>query len=94
MAEQDQMQPVEQTEYVKGRTVLSINKPTPMWATWIFRVVFVMTGIAVFVISSEPTLTNEIKVRAGIYLKAFDMLIWGMTRLIGVDVSRDFNVPT
>jgi hypothetical protein len=70
-----------------GKTVLSFVKPTPMWATWIFRIVFVLTGVATFIIASDPGITESLKVRLGVYLKGFDMLVWGVTRAIGIEQS-------
>ena len=84
---------VEQKKEVVGKTTLSITKPTPMWATWVFRIVFILTGVAIFVIAADPAIHAETKVRIGIYLKGLDVTIWAITRMLGVDVSRDFNVP-
>jgi hypothetical protein len=84
---------IEQERTVQGKTVISINKPSPMWATWIFRIVFLLTGVATFIIAADPEISNQLKVRIGIYLKGLDMVVWGLTRMIGVDISRDFNVP-
>jgi hypothetical protein len=91
--EDQNKQQIEVTETVTGKTVFSLNKPTPMWATWVFRGVFVLTGVITFVVAAEPALADDIKIRLGIYLKGIDMLVWGLTRVIGVEVSRDFNIP-
>lgn len=76
-----------------AKTVLSVSKPTPEWATWAFRLVFIITGVATFVIAGDPALSNEFKIRLGVYLKGLDMAVWAITRAIGVDVNRDFNTP-
>jgi hypothetical protein len=55
--------------------------------------VFLLTGVATFIIAADPEIANQLKVRIGIYLKGLDMVVWGLTRMIGVDISRDFNVP-
>lgn len=91
--EDQNKQQIEVTETVTGKTVFSLNKPTPMWATWVFRGVFVLTGVITFIVAAEPALADDIKIRLGIYLKGIDMLVWGLTRIIGVEVSRDFNIP-
>lgn len=75
------------------KTIISISKPTPMWATWTFRIIFIVTGVAVFVIAGDPAIKAELKVRLGVYLKGLDLLVWGFTRALGVDISRDYNVP-
>jgi hypothetical protein len=86
-----EQQQVEKKVDVTGKTVISLNKPTPMWATWAFRIVFVLTGVATFIVAADPGIDMGVKMRLGIYLKGLDMLVWGFTRLVGVDVTRDFN---
>lgn len=76
---------------MKSKTVLSIKKPTPQWATWIFRIVFIITGVATFIIAGDPGISTEIKIRLGVYLKGLDMLVWAVTRTLGVKVSRNFE---
>lgn len=88
-----QPQVVEQQTPVQGKTVLSFTKPTPVWATWAFRIIFIITGVATFIIAADPGISADTKVRLGVYLKGLDLLIWGLTRAIGVDISRDMNVP-
>lgn len=68
-----------------------INKKTPRWAIWLFRIVFLLTTIATFIIASEPesVITNELKVRIGIYLKALDMLVFGLSKMVGVEVKEE-----
>lgn len=82
---------IEVQKKVDGKTVLSFEKPTPMWATWVFRIVFVMTGVATFIIAADPAISESTKIRLGIYFKGFDMFIWGVTRAIGVEVTRDLG---
>lgn len=79
------------SDTAETKTVLSFVKPTPMWATWIFRIVFVLTGVATFIIAAEPNITEEMKVRIGIYLKGADMLVWGITRAIGIEIQKPDN---
>lgn len=66
-----------------------IKIETPMWATWVFRIVFVLTGVATFVVASDPGIPNEIKLRVAVYLKALDMAVLGMSKLFGVQVQED-----
>lgn len=72
------------------KTVLSFVKPTPQWATWAFRIIFILTGVAIFIVAADPGINSVAKVRIGVYLKGFDMLVWGITRAIGVEVARDY----
>ena len=74
----------------KNKTVLSFIKPTPAWATWAFRIVFLLTTATTIVISSELDITDQMKVKLSVYLKAIDFVIWGIGRGIGVS-KEDFT---
>jgi hypothetical protein len=69
----------------RSKTILSFNKPTPAWATWIFRIVFLLTTAATIVIAADPDIKDKTKVKLGVYLKALDFVIWGVGRGLGVD---------
>lgn len=75
----------------KSKTVLSVNKPTPKWGTYLFRAVFILTGVITFVVAADPAVNPDTAFRIGIYLKGLDMAVWGFTRMLGIDVSRDYN---
>jgi hypothetical protein len=77
----------------QNKTVLSVAKPTPMWATWLFRIVFILTGVVTFIVLSDPGISDALKIRLSVYLKGLDMAVWSITRMIGVEVARDFKVP-
>ena len=71
------------------KTVISIQKPTPMWATWVFRAVFLLTGVATGIIMTDPAIPAEVANRWAIYLKGLDTLVWGLTRIIGVEIPKE-----
>ena len=79
----------EVVEPVKGKTVISFTQPTPMWATWIFRSVFLLTTAATFVIAGKENLDNAIKVQIFLYMKAGDFVIWGLAKGVGIK-KEDF----
>jgi hypothetical protein len=74
----------------QSKTVLSFKKPTPAWATWIFRVVFLLTTAATIVIAADPDIKDKTKVKISVYLKAFDFVIWGVGRGLGVE-KKNFD---
>jgi hypothetical protein len=76
--------------YTKSTTVLSFTQPTPAWATWVFRVVFLLTTAATIILAAEPGISDEVKVKLGEYMKAFDFVVWGIARGIGVK-KEDFD---
>lgn len=72
----------------------AIVKQTPMWAKWMFRIVFILTTAATFVIASDPGIPDALKVRIGVYLKGFDMLVFGFSKLFGEEVETpDTDYP-
>lgn len=72
------------------KTIISIQNPTPKWATWLFRIVFLLTSVAVFLVSNEPSIPDPFKIRIALWLKALDVFVWGIGRGLGVKKS-DFE---
>lgn len=68
----------------KDKVGVSFTNPTPAWATWVFRGVFLLTTAATIIIAAEPHIPDDVKVRIGVYMKAFDFVIWGLGKGIGV----------
>lgn len=62
-----------------------LNNTTPLWAKWVFRGFAIVTTAAAFVISGDPGIPDELKVRILLYLKGGDMLILGLTKLFGLE---------
>lgn len=74
-----------------NKTVISLAKETPKWATWSFRIVFILTTAVTFVIASDPAIPDALKVRIGVYLKGLDMVIWGIGRFLGIEPQNETN---
>lgn len=70
------------------KTIISTTAPTPSWATWTFRIVFLLTKVAITIVASDPGIPDELKVRIGLYLSGLDTLVWGLSRMIGVEVKE------
>ena len=79
---------VEEQKEVKGKVVLSFTKPSPIAATWVFRIVFLLTTAATLIITSEPTIPDDLKVRIFLYMKAGDFVFWGIAKGLGVDKTQ------
>lgn len=67
-----------------GKTIISVNSAPPKGITWAFRIVFVLTTGATFIIAGDPTIPDVLKVKIGVYLKALDFCLWGLGRGLGV----------
>ncbi len=68
-----------------------ITKQTPPWAKWMFRVVFLITTVAIFIIGSAEAIAAPVRVRIGIYLKGFEMLIYGFSKMFGVNIEPNIE---
>ena len=79
-----EIQEVEKTEMVQGKTVLSLNLPTPKWATWIFRTEFVFNKAALMYLSGTGSIPAEKVKEYILILSIIDFLVWIGGRFLGV----------
>lgn len=73
-------------EIPKGKlTFGNVNNPTPMWATWLFRIEFVASKAVLMWITATTLITNPTTVKELVLiLTVIDFATWGFGRLIGV----------
>ena len=71
------------------KTVISIQHPTPSWANWVFRIVFLLNKVVIAIVASDPGIDAETKVRIGLYLSGLDTFVWGISRTFGVKIQDD-----
>jgi hypothetical protein len=69
---------------IKPFTRKAIVSKTPDWAKWTFRIVFAITGVATFIIASDPSIEDTLKVQIGVYLKGVDMFVFTLSKMFGV----------
>lgn len=77
-------QTVQVEKEITGKTVVSIDLPTPMWATWVFRTEFVLNKAILFILSGTSLLTPEQVKESLVWIAGIDLLIWGIGRGLGV----------
>lgn len=65
--------------------VKQITTETPQWAKWMFRIAFILTTATTFIVASDPAISDDFKVRLGVYLKGLDMIIFGISKMFGVE---------
>jgi hypothetical protein len=70
-----------------NKTVISIKKPTPTWATWIFRIVFWLNKAILAAVTADPGISAEMKLRIAVYLSAIDGFVWTASRGLGVKID-------
>ncbi|HEK20005.1 MULTISPECIES: hypothetical protein [unclassified Mucilaginibacter] len=67
----------------------AVNAPKPVWATWLFRSVAILTTVAAFWIGGTKLITDEAKVEVILALKALDMLVLGFSNLFGIVIPEE-----
>lgn len=65
----------------------AINGETPKWAKYTFRICLLLTSVATFIIASDTAIPAETAVRIGVYLKAADLVVFGLSKMIGVTIE-------
>lgn len=88
--EQDKTVVEEEKIITNPQLVLSLTLPTPVWATWVFRAVFLLTTALTIWIAGTGLISESVKVEIMVALKALDVLIWGAARFIGIK-KRDLD---
>lgn len=68
----------------KTKTVISLNSPTPSWATWMFRIEFVLNKVAVYVLTSLDGLSVKQMKYAILIISAIDLATWSFGKFIGL----------
>lgn len=61
---------------------------TPQWAKWMFRIVFILTTATTFIVGADPAIDQDSQVRLMIYLKALDMVVFGVSKMFGVNPNE------
>jgi hypothetical protein len=61
-----------------------VNK-TPLWAKWMFRITFIVTTALAFWMAATKLVPENIKFEVLLGFKSFDMLVWGFSKLFGVE---------
>jgi hypothetical protein len=76
-------------DMAKNKTTFgAVSQPTPQWAKWLFRGTLVVTSVATFIISGDDAIPMETKVRIGVYLKGLDLLVFGFSKMWGIEIEE------
>lgn len=85
----DKLQEVEVVKSVPGKLAWSIKSPSPMWATWAFRIQFCANKAIMFWLSGTDSMTtSQIKSKI-LLLTSIDMFVWALGRSIGIKPPDD-----
>lgn len=67
----------------------AIDNRTPTWAKNMFRITLLLTSVATFIIASDASISAETAVRIGVYLKAADLFVYGLSKMFGVEIKQE-----
>lgn len=71
-----------------AQTVLSINKPTPNWARWTFRIFFYASSLTVIVLDIFTEIPPDVKLKISTIVIKANLFVHAISRLFGVDMSE------
>jgi hypothetical protein len=70
------------------KTVISVVKPTPMWATWVFRIVLWVSAFVIYTVCNDTRIPAESRVNVALYCTGITQLVHIITRAIGVKIEE------
>lgn len=72
-----------------NKTIISIKKPTPAWANYIFRTVLLMATTLNTAIVSAPGITEATKLAIVYWSGILVTFIWGLSRVVGIKLGDE-----
>ena len=70
-------------------SVKALNSTTPRWAKNMFRITLLLTSIASFIIVSDEAISPETAERTMLYLRAFDLLVYALSKMFRVEIEKN-----
>lgn len=71
------------------KTILSIKKPTPAWANYVFRTVLLMATTLNTAIVAAPGILETTKLAIVYWSGVFVTFIWSLSRTVGIKPDDD-----
>lgn len=72
-----------------NKTIISIKKPTPAWANYVFRTVLLMATTLNTAIVSAPGIAEATKLAIVYWSGILVTFIWGLSRVVGIKLEDD-----
>lgn len=70
-------------------TKRAILNRTPNWAKNMFRITFILTSAITIFIAGTNLFSEEIKYECMLGLKALDAIIYGLSKMFGVEIKEE-----
>lgn len=68
--------------------ISQIKNHNPKWVKITFAIVILLTTAATFLIASEPRIPNGLKVEIGVYIKTFEIIVFGLSKMFGIEIDK------
>jgi hypothetical protein len=72
--------------------ISQINKPTPLWAKYTFRIVFLLLSVAIFMVSDYPGMNEGVKLLLLKWFSGINMLVWGLSKMVMQMTQQDITI--
>ena len=72
-----------------NKTIISIKKPTPAWANYVFRTVLLMATTLNTAIVSAPGIAEATKLAIVYWSGILVTFIWGLSRIVGIQMEDE-----
>lgn len=83
-----------QTETKTTFGLPSLNKPTPKWATWFFRVFFYVTSMTTVALGMFTDIPVETKLHIAEWTAFGNIAVHAFTRMCGISIDvTDYSKP-
>jgi hypothetical protein len=78
-----------QKRVIHAFTKKALQSDTPLWAKNIFRVTFIITTAFSLFLAGTGLFTEEVKYELILALKAIDALLYGVSKMFGVEIREE-----
>lgn len=76
---------VEVTKEAQGRLVISSSAPSPLWATWVFRIQFILNKMFLVVAGGTKMIPPHHLQEAILWAAAVDIGVWSLAKMLGIE---------
>lgn len=90
-----ELQQVEKDATMPGKVIFSFNRPTPKWATWIFRTEFILNKAITMYLTGTGTIPEDKVKEYLLIMTIVDFITWLGARSLGVkkaDIESELSV--
>lgn len=70
-------------------TAKAVKSRTPTWAKNMFRITFILTSAATIFIAGTNLFAEEIKYELMLGIKSLDAIIYGFSKMFGVEIKEE-----